>query len=86
MALPATRRRAQRQPGAEGNHRGRRHGQIAKAAGKRDDGDIAMAWCHPFGAGRVFYTALGHGMPTWTDARFHQHQLGGIRWAMGDTE
>jgi len=52
----------------------------------RDDGDVAMAWCHPFGQGRVFYTALGHGMPTWTDARFHQHLLGGIRWAMGDEE
>jgi hypothetical protein len=31
--------------------------EMAKAAGKRDDGDIAMAWCHPFGAGRVFYTS-----------------------------
>ena len=59
---------------------------MAKAAGHRDDGDVAMAWCHPFGQGRVFYTGLGHGMPTWTDARFHQHLLGGIRWAMGDEE
>lgn len=59
---------------------------MEKAAGKRDDGDVAMAWCHPFGQGRVFYTALGHGMPTWTDARFQQHLLGGIRWAMGDAE
>lgn len=60
--------------------------EIEKAAGKRDDHDVAMAWCHPYGAGRVFYTALGHGMPTWTDARFHQHLLGGIRWAMRDAE
>ena len=56
----------------------------SKAAGKRDDGDVAMAWCHPFGSGRVFYTALGHGMPTWSDERFHRHLLGGIQWAMGD--
>jgi type 1 glutamine amidotransferase len=56
----------------------------SKAAGKRDDGDVAMAWCHPFGRGRVFYTALGHGTPTWSDPRFHQHLLGGIRWAMGE--
>lgn len=55
----------------------------SKAAGKRDDLDVAMAWCHAYGSGRVFYTALGHGMPTWTDVRFHQHLLGGIRWAMG---
>jgi hypothetical protein len=58
----------------------------SKAAGKRDDLDVAMAWCHDFGAGRVFYTALGHGMPTWTDARFHQHLLGGIGWAMRTAE
>ncbi len=57
-----------------------------KGRDKRPDGDVAMAWCHPYGQGRVFYTALGHGMPTWTDARFHQHLLGGIRWAMGDAE
>ena len=45
-------------------------------------GEVPMAWCHGFGEGRVFYTALGHGMPTWTDARFHQHLLGGIQWSM----
>jgi uncharacterized protein len=56
------------------------------AAGKRDDQDVAMAWCHDFGQGRVFYTALGHGMPTWTDERFHQHLLGGIQWAMRAAE
>jgi uncharacterized protein len=59
---------------------------LAKGAGKRDDNDFGMAWCHPFGQGRVFYTALGHGMPTWTDERFHQHLLGGIQWAMRDAE
>jgi type 1 glutamine amidotransferase len=59
---------------------------LEKAAGKREDNDFALAWCHPFGAGRVFYTALGHGMPTWTDERFHRHLLGGIRWAMRDAE
>jgi type 1 glutamine amidotransferase len=55
---------------------------ISKAKGVRDDEDVALAWCHPYGEGRVFYTALGHGMPTWTDARFHQHLVGGIQWAM----
>lgn len=45
-----------------------------------------MAWCHPYGQGRVFYTALGHGEPTWTSPLFHTHLLGGIRWAMGDAE
>jgi uncharacterized protein len=55
-----------------------------KGREKRPDGDVAMAWCHPYGQGRVFYTALGHGVPTWSDERFHQHLLGGIRWAMED--
>jgi uncharacterized protein len=59
---------------------------LQKGAGKREDNDFALAWCHPFGSGRVFYTALGHGRPTWTDERFHQHLLGGIRWAIGETE
>jgi type 1 glutamine amidotransferase len=57
---------------------------MAKASGNREDKDFAMAWCHPYGAGRVFYTALGHGMPAWTDERFHKHLMGGIQWAMGD--
>ncbi|MFN3648275.1 MAG: ThuA domain-containing protein [Armatimonadota bacterium] len=56
--------------------------ELEKGLEKRPDGDVAMAWCHPYGEGRVFYTALGHGMPTWTDERFHRHLLGGIRWAM----
>jgi type 1 glutamine amidotransferase len=60
--------------------------EIEKGRDRRADLDFAMAWCHPFGQGRVFYTALGHGMPTWTDPRFHQHLLGGIRWALGDAE
>src|SRR4051794_13535369 len=59
---------------------------LEKGAGKRENNDFAMAWCHPFGSGRVFYTALGHGMPTWTDERFHRHLLGGIQWAMRAAE
>ena len=59
---------------------------IEKAAGKRDDRDVALAWCHNYGSGRVFYTALGHGMPTWTNERFHRHLLGGIRWATREEE
>ena len=57
---------------------------IEKGRQSRPDGYVAMAWCHPFGQGRVFYTGLGHGMPTWTSEKFHQHLLGGIQWAMGD--
>ncbi len=59
---------------------------LSKAAGNRDDNDFAMAWCHPFGAGRVFYTALGHDRPTWDSPLFHTHLRGGIQWAMRDAE
>jgi hypothetical protein len=51
--------------------------------GRRADGDYALAWTRRHGAGRVFYTALGHGPDVWSDPRFREHLLGGIRWAMG---
>ncbi|MCH7747973.1 MAG: ThuA domain-containing protein [Acidobacteria bacterium] len=50
---------------------------------RRDDGDFALAWTRTEGAGRVFYTALGHRPEVWDDPRFQRHLLGGIRWAMG---
>lgn len=52
--------------------------------GTREDHDYAMAWCHPFGAGRVFYTAFGHFPETWQQLWFQQHLLGGILWALGE--
>lgn len=55
---------------------------MEKAAGHRDDHDIAMAWCHDFGAGRVFYTGLGHDRPAWDNPHFRTHLFGGIQWAL----
>jgi type 1 glutamine amidotransferase len=52
--------------------------------GKREDKDNAMAWCHAYGKGRVFFTGLGHYDECWNDERFHKHLVNGIRWAMGD--
>lgn len=49
----------------------------------RADHDFALAWTRPHGLGRVFYTALGHRPEVWQDARFQQHVLGGILWALG---
>ena len=49
----------------------------------RKDRDFAVAWTRRYGAGRVFYTALGHRPEVWKDERFRQHLLGGIRWALG---
>lgn len=45
--------------------------------------DLPIAWRKSVGSGRVFYTALGHREEVWQDARFQQHLLGAIRWALG---
>jgi type 1 glutamine amidotransferase len=45
--------------------------------------DLPLAWHRTFGAGRVFYTALGHPAEQWTDPRFTQHIREAIRWAAG---
>jgi uncharacterized protein len=42
-------------------------------------GDLPLAWSKSHGSGRVFYTALGHRIELWSDTRFQQHVLGGIR-------
>lgn len=42
--------------------------------------DHPLAWCRRQGAGRVFYTALGHADEAYTDPVFRAHLLGGIRW------
>ena len=49
----------------------------------RSDGDFAVAWTRQHGAGRVFYTALGHEPDVWRDMRFRRHLVAGIRWAAG---
>jgi type 1 glutamine amidotransferase len=54
--------------------------------GTRADSDYALAWTKSYGAGRVFYSALGHHPEVWDDPRFQQHILGGIRWALGDAD
>jgi type 1 glutamine amidotransferase len=50
----------------------------------RPDKYFANAWTNQYGKGRVFYTALGHREDVWQDARFQQHILNGILWAMKD--
>ena len=51
---------------------------------RRDDRDFALAWTREEGAGRVFYTALGHRPEVWDDPRFQTHLLQGIAWAIGN--
>ncbi len=46
--------------------------------------DLPLAWTRQHGAGRVFYSALGHRPETWDGAAFRAHALAAIRWALGD--
>jgi type 1 glutamine amidotransferase len=47
------------------------------------EGDrFPLAWCQRVGAGRTFYTALGHNREHYGDPAFRQHLLGAILWAM----
>jgi uncharacterized protein len=51
--------------------------------GNREDHDYAMGWCHPYGQGRVMYTALGHPDELWHQDWFREHITGCIKWAAG---
>jgi uncharacterized protein len=60
-------------------------------------GHYGVCWCKDYGAGKVFYTSLGHREDIWdTDPdlkdrknsveiskAYQQHVLGGIEWALG---
>lgn len=50
----------------------------------RTDKDFGLAWCHSYGKGRVFYSALGHRDDVWQDERFQTFLVKGTLWAMGD--
>lgn len=59
---------------------------VDASLGKRDDGDYALAWCRPYGEGRVFYTALGHRPRIWNAPRFQRHLLEAVRWTIEGPE
>jgi hypothetical protein len=47
-------------------------------------GDYPQSWVRGFGAGRSFYTSIGHRDDIWSnDPVFRAHVVGGIRWALG---
>lgn len=41
-------------------------------------------WARKEGAGRVWYTAMGHREDVWTNHVFQDILVGGIRWALGE--
>jgi type 1 glutamine amidotransferase len=60
-------------------------------------GHFAVSWCKNYGAGRVFFTSLGHREDVWDPSpdlkdrknspeiskAYQAHVLGGIEWALG---
>jgi type 1 glutamine amidotransferase len=53
---------------------------------QRDDRDFAVSWVRAEGAGRVFYSSLGHRFEIFTDPVILRHWLAGIQYALGDLE
>ncbi|WP_406457965.1 ThuA domain-containing protein [Streptomyces sp. NBC_00876] len=45
--------------------------------------DHPLVWCKESGAGRSFYTSLGHAADAYTAPAFRGHLLGGLRWTAG---
>ena len=52
----------------------------------RDDGDFAISWIKPLGAGRVFYCSLGHNLEVLANEAVLAHYLAGIQYALGDLD
>ena len=46
-------------------------------------GDHPIAWCHPQGAGRSWYTGGGHTIESYSEPAFLTHLAGGIKYAAG---
>jgi uncharacterized protein len=44
---------------------------------------VAVAWCKPWGEGKVFVNNLGHNESTWADRRFLKSTEGAVRWILG---
>jgi type 1 glutamine amidotransferase len=45
---------------------------------------LPLAWCFTEGAGRVFYTSLGHFPLAWETPPYLRHLQGGLAWLLGD--
>ncbi len=45
---------------------------------------LPLCWCFKEGAGRVFYTALGHFPSAWESPVYLRHLSGGMSWVLGE--
>ena len=57
---------------------------LVDPAKPKDQKTQPLAWYHVFEGGRCWFTALGHKQEHYSDPKYQQHILGGIKWAMGD--
>ena len=48
----------------------------------RTDGDFPVAWVKTYGAGRVFYSTLGHEPALWDSKPIQQMYFNAVRWAL----
>ncbi|MFI6260505.1 ThuA domain-containing protein [Micromonospora zamorensis] len=46
--------------------------------------DHPISWCRNAGGGRVWATAMGHAIASYSETNFRNHVLGGVRWAAGN--
>ncbi len=51
---------------------------------KRIDNDFPISWIKTHGAGRVFYSSLGHNKDIFSTPELLQHFLDGLQFALGD--
>lgn len=52
----------------------------------RADRDYGLCWVKRFGAGRVFYTALGHNPEEFWNPAFLRHIVDGLQFTLGDLD
>ena len=48
------------------------------------EADTPISWCHAYGKGRVFYTAIGHRTEHYWNPTLLQFYLDGVQFATGD--
>ncbi|MFG1801427.1 ThuA domain-containing protein [Micromonospora carbonacea] len=46
--------------------------------------DHPISWCRNTAGGRVWATAMGHAIASYSETNFRNHVLGGVKWAAGN--
>ena len=46
--------------------------------------DHPISWCRDTEGGRVWATAMGHDIASYSETNFRNHILGGVKWAAGN--